>query len=412
MTNASQQPDQDPTKELLFQPNDPAFFEDPHAVYRALRQQDPVHAVPNTNSWLLTRYEDVSFVLKDARFVKKIKRQDTPPPVEEDIRPAVELLNLFMLFRDPPDHTRLRSLVSKAFTPRMIDHLVPRIQSIAKDLLDDMEGHKHIELIAGYAFPLPVIVIAEMLGVPRQDRQKFKDWSNILARLIDYTSTRELLVEGSKVALEITEYLEAIIARRRKQPQDDLISTLIRAEEDGQKLTQEEIIASCVLLLVAGHETTVNLIANGVHLLLTHPDQLALLKQKPELLPGAVEEILRFESPVQMTSRLCSEDLTIGGKTLLRGQEVLTSLGGANRDPEIFEQPERFDIARKRNPHLAFAAGIHYCLGAALARAEGQVAIHALLQRFPGLSLTDAKPEWHPLVVFRSLQSLNVRLSS
>lgn len=410
MTEASQKPAEEFEGEIRFQPNTPEFFTNPHGLYRALREQDPVHAVPDSNSWLFTRYDDVSLILKDARFVKKLDRSEAPPQIEEDIKPAVELLDLFMLFRDPPDHTRLRGLVSKAFTPRMIDNLIPRIQGVAHDLLEDIAGREEAELVADYAFPLPVIVIAEMLGVPHQDRQKFKDWSNVLARLIDYTSTRELLVEGSRVALEITEYLQGIIAKRRLHPQNDLISSLIRAEEDGHKLTEEELIASCVLLLVAGHETTVNLIANGVHVLLTHPDQLRLLQEQPELLPGAIEEILRYESPVQMTSRLANTDIAIGGRTILRGQEVLTSLGGANRDPAIFEEPDRFDITRKTNPHLAFASGIHYCLGAALARAEGQVAISSLLRKFPRLALSDQELVWREMVVFRSLQSLKVTL--
>lgn len=410
MTEASSNSVQEFEGEVSFQPGTPGFYANPHVLYRALRERDPVHAVPGSSSWLVTRYEDVAHVLKDARFGKRMDHSGPPPEIEADIRPAVELLNRFMLFRDPPDHTRLRGLVSKAFTPRMIELLVPRIQAITDELLEEIATREEAELVADFAFPLPVIVIAEMLGVPAGDRQKFKDWSNLVACLIDFNASRSLFVEGSQVVQELTEYLRGIVAERRRSPQNDLISALIRAEENEQKLTEEELIASCVLLLVAGHETTVNLIANGVYTLLTHPEQHALLLEKPELIPGAVEEILRYESPVQMTSRLAQTDVIIGSRTITRGQEVLVSLGAANRDPAVFAEPDRFDITRQPNPHLAFAAGIHYCLGAALARMEGQVAIGSLLRRFPNLALAEPEVTWKESVVFRSLQSLKVRL--
>ncbi|GIP35053.1 cytochrome P450 [Paenibacillus sp. J2TS4] len=411
MNEASRRSAEEEEEEVIFQPNTPEFFANPHLQYRALRLREPVYAVPDSNSWLVTRYDNVVHILKDGRFGKRLDSSGKPKEIEEDIKPAVELLDLFMLFRDPPDHTRLRGLVSKAFTPRMIDTLVPRIQAVTNELLEELAEREEAELVAQFAFPLPVIVIAEMLGVPAQDRQKFKDWSNLLARLIDYQAPRKLFVEGSQVVLEITEYLKSIIAERRLNPQNDLISGLIRAEENDQKLTENELIASCVLLLVAGHETTVNLIANGVYTLLTHPEQLRLLQDRRELLSGAIEEVLRYESPIQMTSRLALTDVTIGGRTISRGQEVLPVIGAANRDPEIFADPDRFDITRQPNLHLAFAAGIHYCLGAALARAEGQVAIGSLLRKFPRLTLADQEIVWREMVVFRSLSQLKVSLS-
>ncbi|HEX4995121.1 MAG TPA: cytochrome P450 [Methylomirabilota bacterium] len=393
---------------VQFNPMDPAFVADPYPTYHRLRAEDPVHHSP-LGFWVLTRYPDVMAMLRDPRLIKEPIAafvaarfgMAAPPPG----------LGLSMLDRDPPDHTRLRGLVSKAFTPKALESLRPHIQQIVDDLLADAAGKGQMDLIEEFAYPLPVRVICEMLGVPVKDHERFKAWGLDIARGLDAimlppdSEVGQRSVSGRRA---LAEYFRALIAERRAAPRDDMLSALIAAEEAGDKLNEEELLATCILLLVAGHETTVNLIGNGTLALLRHPDQLQKLRASPGLIATAVEELLRFDGPVQRTARIPSEDITIGGRTIPKGDMVMPFLGAADRDPAQFPDPDRLDITRADNRHIAFGMGIHFCLGAPLARMEGQIAINALLARLPKLALATDRPQFRQSLTLRGLQALPV----
>ena len=347
----------------------------PYDVYEEVRRKDPVHRMRVLNGWALTRYEDVDAVLRDHRRFSNGGRSFTGLGPET-------LLDL-----DPPDHTRLRSLVSKAFTPRSVASLTPRIEQIIEELLDEVGGRERFDLIEDFAFPLPVIVIAEMLGVPPEDRPQFKVWSNDIAITV-----------------------EAIISAREQAPQDDMISALIAARDEEDRLSHDELLGTLVLLLVAGNETTRNLIGNGMLALLKNPDQLELLRKSPELIDDAVHELLRYDSPVQLDGRLVTEDVEIGGKRLRTNQRVISFIGAANRDPDAFANPDALDITRQKKSHLSFGRGIHYCLGAPLALLEGKMAILALLDRFPSIRLA-SEPTYRDQLVLRGVGELLVDVS-
>jgi cytochrome P450 len=311
-----------------------------------------------------------------------------------------------MLTADPPEHTRLRGLVSKAFTPRVVERLRPRIQEIVDELLEEVDGP--FELVHTLAYPLPVIVIAELLGVPPADRAQFKRWSDdIVATLGGPFQDPAVIAAGTAAAIGLAEYFQGVIAERRREPKEDLLSGLIAAEEQGQVLSEEELLATCILLLVAGNETTTNLLGNGMKALFDYPDQLALLKSQPELIESAVEELLRYDGPVQGTGRVAIEDKQVGDVTVKEGQVAFTVLGAANHDPEAFENPDVLDITRSDNRQVAFGHGIHYCLGAPLARAEAQIAINALLRRWPDLH-QDGDVEWGGTFIIRGARKLPV----
>jgi pimeloyl-[acyl-carrier protein] synthase len=393
--------------DFTFNPMAQEFVEDPYPTYRRLREEDPVHQSP-LGFWVLTRYEDVVSSLRDARMVKEpiaafvAARFGLPAPPTG--------MGLSMLDRDPPDHTRLRGLVSKAFTPRVIEQLRPHIQGIVNRLLDKVEGEPGMDLIEQFAYPLPVIVICEMLGVPVADHERFKGWGLDIARGLDAI----LLPPDSPVAERsmharhaLAAYFRELIAERRAAPRDDMLSGLIAAEEAGDKLTEDELLATCILLLVAGHETTVNLIGNGTLALLRHPEQRKRLQEDPGLITTAVEELLRFDGPVQRTARIPSEDVTFGGKTIGKGEMVMPFIGAADRDPRQFPDPDRLDLGRTDNRHIAFGWGIHFCIGAPLARVEGQIAINTLLKRQPKLALA-ATPQHRQSLTLRGLTTLPV----
>ncbi|HKZ05918.1 MAG TPA: cytochrome P450 [Methylomirabilota bacterium] len=394
--------------DFTFNPMAPDFVADPYPTYRRLREEDPVHQSP-LGFWVLTRYDDVVASLRDPRMIKE--------PIAAFVAqrfglPAPPLgMGLSMLDRDPPDHTRLRGLVSKAFTPRVIEQLRPHIQQIVDGLLDRVEGEPGMDLIEQFAYPLPVIVICEMLGVPVSDHERFKGWGLDIARGLDAI----LLPPDSPVAERsvqarraLADYFRGLIAERRTAPRDDMLSGLIAAEEAGDKLSEDELLATCILLLVAGHETTVNLIGNGSLALLRHPDQRKRLQEDPGLITTAVEELLRFDGPVQRTARIPSEDVTFGGKTIGKGEMVMPFIGAADRDPAQFPEPDRLDIGRTENRHIAFGWGIHFCIGAPLARVEGQIAINTLLRRKPKLALATAAPQHRQSLTLRGLTSLPV----
>ncbi len=389
----------------------PAFKAHPYPFHARLRAEAPVWSATlrdRRTAWLVTRYEDVAGVLKGDTFAKdKLNAMDPEQRAKTPWVPGfLKPLERNMLDLDDPDHVRLRALVSKAFTPRLIERLRGRIEALCEELLDAMERESGTDLVAGYALPLPATVIAELLGVPAEDHARFHRWSN---RLVSVSSGRDML-RALPAALSFVRYLRNLVERRRANPEDDLITALIRVEEAGDRLSEDELLAMAFLLLVAGHETTVNLIASGTLALLEHPEQTERLRRDPSLVKPAVEELLRYTSPVEMaTERYAREDAEIGGRRIPRGGLVLAVLGSANRDERHFEDPDVLDLARDPNRHLAFGrGGVHHCLGAPLARMEGQIALTALMRRFPGARLAMA-PEalrWRRGMFLRGLEKL------
>jgi cytochrome P450 len=391
-----------------FNPMDPEFLADPYPTYHRLRAEDPVHHSP-LGFWVLTRYEDVSAVLRDPRFIKE------PLAALVAARFGVEVprgVGLSMLDRDPPDHTRLRSLVGTAFTPRVVEGLRPRIQQIVDGLITHAQAVGSMDVIEEFAYPIPVNVICELLGIPVADHERFKGWSLDIARGLDsiyLPADSEVPRRSAASRHAISDYFRDLIARRRAAPRGDLLSALIAAEEAGDKLNEEELLATCILILIAGHETTVNLIGNGVLALLRNPDELRRLRATPGLITSAVEELLRYDGPVQRTARVASAEATIGGRTIARGEMVMPFIGAADRDPAQFPDPDRLDLTRGDNRHIAFGWGIHFCLGAPLARLEGQIAIDALVRRLPRLGLVDDKAEYRQSLTLRGLKTLPVK---
>ena len=399
---------------LLFNPLDPAFRVDPYSFYARLRAEAPVYQTP-VGSWVLSRYADCSAALRDhARWSSDLRNNATYQRAlaEGRVDPSQEALGKTppFLILDPPDHTRLRGLVSKAFTPKVVEGLRPHVHQIVDELLDAVIAKGSFELIEDLAYPLPITVICELLGVPTEDRFTFQQWSRQLSRGLD---PEEVLppdaIEQRRLAGNaFADYFRALIAGRRKHPRDDLLSALIAAGEAGDKLTEDELVSTCIFLLAAGHETTVNLIGNGTLALLRHPDQLELLRSDPSLARGAVEEILRYDPPVQYASRIAMEDVELDGVTIEKGRQAVILIGSANRDPEAFADPDRFDITRGDSRHLAFGLGIHFCLGAPLARVEGEIAFATLVRRLGGLHLQTDTPEYKEHIVNRGLRSLPV----
>ena len=398
---------------VSFNPLDKQFRTDPYPSYKRLRERDPFHRSRLIGGWILARHADVEVVLKDNRF----HADETKLPLFEKRRADMLRDGLLqeddpqtqtMLRSDPPDHTRLRSLVSKAFTPRTVEALRPRIEGIVQERLDALNGADEMDVISELAYPLPVIVIAELLGVPVEDREQFKRWSDEAVRSLGGISADDLRRSMAATrALRI--YFEKISEERRREPREDLLSALLAAEEAGDKLSLDEVYGMCILLLVAGNETTTNLIGNGLLALLRNPAQLEILRDDPSLLEGAVEELLRYDSPVQFTSRFVLEDTELNGHKVEAYQQLIVLIGAANHDPEVFAEPERLDVTRTDVRHLAFGHGIHYCLGAPLARLEGQVALGALIERYPNLRLATDSPEWGDNIILRGLKSLPVR---
>ncbi len=378
---------------VAFNPVSDEVAADPYAVYRRLRERDPVHRMRLVDAWVLTRYEDADAMLRDhVRFSAEGRRF-------HDIG-----MTTLMEF-DPPDHTRLRSLVSRAFTPRAVSRWNERVQEIADRLLDAVADHDRIDVIAALGYPLPVTVIAEMLGVPADDMDRFEGWSNDIARIVEPILTRRQLENVRRAAEELFAYFETIVEARRREPRDDILSVLLAAEEEGDRLTREELLSTMLLILVAGNETTRNLIGNGMLALLRQPDQLQRLRDTPGLLGPAVDELLRYDSPVQLDGRVVREDLEMGGKRLRAGEKVIALLGAANRDPAAFENPDTLDIGREKKSHLSFGRGIHHCLGASLALMEARIAFRGLLDRFPTIRLA-AEPRYRDGIVLRGVESL------
>ena len=381
---------------------------DPYPAYRALRERGRMQRT-TAGHWLATGYDEVSRLLTDQRFGEAAGRGGRIRLSRATREGPQQLLGRVdtMLSQDPPEHTRLRRLVSKAFTPRSVQKMRPRIQQIVNELLDEIDSRDEFDLVSDLAWPLPVIVIAEMLGIPREDRERFKRWSDAMVATLggDYSA----LDEARRSNEELVEYVSRVIAERRKEPRDDLISRLVAAEERGQSLTEDEMLGTVALLLVAGNETTAHLISNGMLVLLRNPDQMARLTDDPSLLPSAVDELLRYTGPVHTTRRVARTDVSLGGAEIRRGEVVIGLLAAANRDPDKYPDPDSLDVARNPTDHVAFGDGIHFCLGAALARLEGQVTIGTLLQRFPDLRLLN-EPEWGGTFAIRGVTSLRLAL--
>jgi len=402
------------TQPLLFNPFDPAFRVDPYPTYERLRREAPIFEGP-FGSLVLSRYAECEAILRDPRSSSDFRNSTAFEELIAANPDADQNVGFFaqtrpFLFLDPPDHTRLRGLVNKAFTPRAIEALRGRIQEIVNELLDRAEAKGEIDIVEEFAYLVPVQVICEMMGVPIEDHGKFREWSRELARSLD---PEELLppdvIERRQIAVDsFGEYFGGLIAEHKAKPREDLLGGLLPAEESGDKLTEMELLATCILLLVAGHETTVNLIGNGTLALLRHPDQLARLREDPSLARSAVEEFLRFDPPVQFTGRVALEDMTSGKVSLKKGQQTILLLASANRDPDVFSDPDRLDIARTENRHLAFSHGIHYCVGAPLARLEGEIALGTLVQRFAGIRLLTEAPAYKENIVLRGLAALPV----
>lgn len=394
-------------KELLFDPRDRAFLTSPFSTYKRMLEESPRYKSPY-GGWILSRHRDCQIVLEHPAASHDPTNAETrafTPTKRYRAQGQRSFLSM-----DPPDHTRLRGLVSKAFTPRMIDRLRPLMQQIVDEAIDRYSGPGEMEIIDDLAYPLPIRIICEMLGVPSEDEQDFKNWSRLLTRGLDpeVSVPPEEMERRMQAGIELTTYLRDLIEERRKNPKEDLISELIAVEEQGDKLSRDELMATLRLLLIAGHETTVNLIGNGVLQLLRHRSEFERLGRDPSLAKTAVEEVLRFDPPVLFTGRTAMEDIELDGITIRKGEHATVLIGAANRDPEVFDEPERFDIGRRRNPHLAFGLGIHFCLGAPLARVEGQIALTTLANRLPKMKLQTDAPEYREHVVLRGLRALHV----
>ena len=397
------------TSDPLFNPLSPDFIRDPYPHYERLRTTDPMHLTP-FGSFVASRHAEVSLVLRDKRFGKdfaeRSRRRYGPKIMEE---PVFRILSHTMLQADPPDHTRLRGLVVKAFTARRVDDMRPRIQEIVDRTLDAVIEHGHMDLIGDFAFRLPVTIICDMLGIPDEHREVFHKGSSDGVRILDpVPMTSDEIKQSNARNLMAHAYFQQLFELRRRDPGEDLTTHLVQAEENGNKLTNEELTANIMLLFVAGHETTVNLIGNGLLALHRNPDQLTLLKGNPQLMTGAIEEFLRYDSSVQMSGRVALEDVELAGKTIPKGESVLCLLGSANRDPAVYpDNPDQLDITRPNVRPLSFGGGIHFCLGAQLARIEAEIAISTLLRRLPDLQIDDVEnPDWRPTFVLRGLKRL------
>ncbi|MDR5600062.1 cytochrome P450 family protein [Paenibacillus larvae] len=396
---------------LPINPFSPDFKNQAYALYEKLRENDPIHKItlPNGKTgWVVTRYKDAAATLKKERLTKNLFQfmhsEDVGLPQKQ-----MNLMFKHMLNTDQPDHTRLRSLVQKAFTPRMIEKLNGRVQEISDSLIDKVESREDMELIQDYAYPLPIIVICEMLGLPSEERDQFRKWSNALVSSMNVPKKYKQIVPDT---IAFTNYIKSLIERRRQDPKEDLLSLLTQAESENGKLSEMELVSMIFLLIIAGHETTVNLIGNGTFTLLQHPEQLEKLRRTPSLIGSAIEELLRFMGPVEFaTNRWAGEGFEWEGKAISKGDIVLVGLASANRDPESFKHPERLDLTRENNNHLAFGMGIHHCLGAPLARMEGRIAINTLLRRLPNLKLAVSPDclKWQPSYLMRGFDALPLR---
>lgn len=385
---------------------------DPYGAFAPLRRDRPVLWDPRYRSWLITRHHDVSQALRDERFSSDriapfIERKLSQPDTDPLVRQAFEVLRNWMVFQDEPSHLRLRGLVRRAFTPRAVQRMESRVAQLCRELMAGIETTDEFDLMAEFAFPLPAIVIAEMLGVPPEDRETFKHWTEDVAPLVSAGLDDPDRYARAAAAMDaLVAYFSALLRRYEAEPADNLISGLLKARDEGDTLTEAEVVATCTLLLFGGHETTANLIANSVLALLRHPDQLAALRDGGVEPRRAVEEFLRYDGPGKAVVRVMREDVELRGERLRQGQRVFLVLAAANHDPDVFEDPDVLRLDRPDNPHIAFGFGAHFCLGSALARLEAAIAVPALLAGLPGLRLADRPLRWQQVFLTRGLQEL------
>jgi cytochrome P450 len=385
---------------------------DPFPVYAWLRAHDPVHWSESLNGWVVTRYPDVLEVFERPDVFSSDRFRKIAPDYASD-RPAVravsDVLGHWIVFRDPPDHTRMRSLLQKTFTPRQLEKSRARIQTALDDLLATAASGGPSDFIRDVAFPLPATIIALLLGAPTDDLESIKLWSDRLAAYLGGAVDDSDNFTEAKAGVEsLVDYFRKLLAERRRAPRDDLMSLMLEAEHEGARLSPDEVVANAVLLLFAGHETTTNLLGNGLFHLLRHPEQLALLRRDPSLTPSAVEEFLRYDGPVPATVKVATRNIEWHGRDIHKGDMVVPFMSSANRDASQFTAPDVLDIQRERNRHLAFAYGIHFCLGAPLARLEAQITFETILRRFPNLRTVESEPHWKPMIFLRGLASLPV----
>jgi pimeloyl-[acyl-carrier protein] synthase len=398
------------TTAIRFNPFQPEFHQNPYPTYEYLRREDPIHR-SFLNAWVITRYADVEAILKDARF----QVDDLPQRLiqkshylkQGNLDPLAQTIHKWLFFLEPPDHNRLRGLVSKAFSPVTIEGMRTEIQVIANQLLAKVQPTGQMDIIKDLASLLPAMIVTRILGLPPEDYPKLVRWSYNLFFVFDQPMSLQGYQKQNQMAIEAREYLTEIITRLEKQPNDGLISRLIAARDEDRTITQDEIIGFCIMLLIVGQETTKSLTGNAMVALLRHPEKLAELKQNPDLIKNAVEELLRYDSPVQVIARLATENVEMGDKTIQAGDKVILCIGAANRDPEQFTNPDQLDFTR-RNYSLPFGGGIHFCLGAFLARVQGQIAINAMLQGLPHLQLNTETLDWRESITLRGLKTLPV----
>ncbi|MEG4806312.1 cytochrome P450 [Microcoleus sp. F8-D3] len=417
-TNPNTTEEIDSIRRVNFNLFDPKFNANPYPTYHRLRNEDPVHRYFVGGDWIVTRYADVKAVLKSGC----VRTDDRPKSIQERNKYFVHKENnldtlayttsRFLFYMNPPDHTRLRGLVGKGFSSAVVERMRPHIQEIVDELLDKVRHKGSMDIVAELASPLSVSVISKLLGIPKEAQQQLHQWTNVLSRILDPLVSLKEYEAMNQATEEIQEYLRTLIAAREKAPQEDLISNLIAAKEQSDRLSQKELLAICTLLFGAGEETTGNTIGNGMLALLQHPNQMGQLKREPTMIQSAVEELIRYDSAIQMLTRIATDNLEIGNQTIKAGEKIVLCLGAANRDPAQFSNPDELNINREQNHHLAFADSIHYCLGAALARVETQVAINTLIQRFPDLKLASNKQEWKKSIVIRGLKSLSVSFTN
>ena len=392
---------------VAYNPLSAGMVQDPYPVYAALRARPTAHRSRLLNAWLVARHADADAILRDHRNFSSDPRLGTLTRRQRAMLPAED--EFPMLILDPPDHTRLRALVGKAFTSRAVDALEARIRAVAAELLDAIDDPGGFDLMAAFARPLPIVVIAGMLGVPAQDRDRFQLWSAQRARLLEPTASLRERAIAQDASQAFDAYFRALVAKRRSAPRDDILSALAHAEDGGARLSEREMLNILRLLLIAGNETTANLIGNGMLALLADPDQLDRLRADPGLIPAAVDELLRFDSPVQMTFRRVRADCAVNGSEVRARDNIVVLIGAANRDPDVFEEPDRLDVGRAHCPHLSLGRGIHHCLGAQLARLEGRVAFEMLLERFARIDLIGGRPTFRDGILLRGLRSLPLR---
>ena len=398
---------------LVYDPRLPEVQADPYPGLRRLQDEDPVHRSEVLSAWVLTRYADVKVALADPR----LSADRITPFLEHQVRGGGDTIRelgrqvgLWAVFTDPPTHTRLRGLLNRAFTSNTVERLRPRIETIVAELLGAVGAAGRMDVIGDFAYPLPVTVIGELIGLPREDRERLKRWSDELASFVGSArETPDKYTRAGQGLGEMSEYFRRLIALRRAAPRDDIMTSLIAAEERGAVLTEDELVATCVMLLFAGHETTANLIGNGVLTLLRHRAELETWRRDPSLTPTGVEELLRYDGPGQAMVRVAREDLDLYGRRIRRGERLFLMINGANRDPRQFVDPDRLDVCRTDNRHLAFGQGPHFCVGAPLARLEAEIAIPALITRLDGLLLETNRLEWLDSLIFRGVRSLCVR---